>query len=48
MYHVLKSGGLLIVCCPSENYDADKIIEEIVDATLVFTKDKEKGKRDSF
>ena len=28
MYHVLKSGGLLIVCCPSENYDADKIIEE--------------------
>ena len=26
----------------------DKIIEEIVDATLVFTKDKEKGKRDSF
>jgi ubiquinone/menaquinone biosynthesis C-methylase UbiE len=28
MYHVLKSGGLLIVCCPSENYDAGKIIEE--------------------
>ena len=28
MYHVLKSGGLLIVCCPSENYDADQIIEE--------------------
>jgi ubiquinone/menaquinone biosynthesis C-methylase UbiE len=28
MYHVLKFGGLLIICCPSENYDADKIIEE--------------------
>jgi len=26
----------------------DKIIEEIVDATLVFTRDKEKSKRDSF
>ena len=26
----------------------DKIIEEIVDATLVFTRDKEKGKRDNF
>lgn len=25
-----------------------KIVEEIVDATLVFTRDKEKGKRDSF
>jgi len=28
MYRVLKPGGLLIVCCPSENYDAGKIIEE--------------------
>jgi ubiquinone/menaquinone biosynthesis C-methylase UbiE len=28
MYRVLKPKGLLIVCCPSENYDADKIIEE--------------------
>jgi ubiquinone/menaquinone biosynthesis C-methylase UbiE len=28
MYHVLKPGGLLIVCCPSKNYDAGKIIEE--------------------
>ena len=26
----------------------DKIIEEIVDATLVFTRDKEKGNRDNF
>lgn len=26
----------------------DKIIEEIVDATLVFTREKEKGKRDNF
>ena len=26
----------------------DKIVEEIVDATLVFTLDKEKGKRDNF
>jgi ubiquinone/menaquinone biosynthesis C-methylase UbiE len=25
---VLKPGGLLIICCPSKNYDADKIIEE--------------------
>jgi ubiquinone/menaquinone biosynthesis C-methylase UbiE len=28
IYRVLKPGGLLIVCCPSKNYDADKIIEE--------------------
>jgi ubiquinone/menaquinone biosynthesis C-methylase UbiE len=28
MYRVLKSGGLLIVCCPSKSYDAGKIIEE--------------------
>jgi ubiquinone/menaquinone biosynthesis C-methylase UbiE len=28
MCRVLKPGGLLIVCCPSENYDAGKIIEE--------------------
>ena len=28
MHRVLKPGGLLIVCCPSKNYDADKIIEE--------------------
>ncbi|MBT5794187.1 MAG: hypothetical protein HOI10_04900 [Deltaproteobacteria bacterium] len=28
MYRILKPGGLLIVCCPSENYDAGKIIEE--------------------
>jgi ubiquinone/menaquinone biosynthesis C-methylase UbiE len=28
MYRVLKPGGLLIVCCPSKNYDAGKIIEE--------------------
>ncbi len=28
MYHVLKPDGLLIVCCPSKNYDAGKIIEE--------------------
>jgi ubiquinone/menaquinone biosynthesis C-methylase UbiE len=28
MYSVLKPGGLLIVCCPSRNYDAGKIIEE--------------------
>lgn len=28
MFHVLKSGGMLIVSCPSENYDAGKIIEE--------------------
>lgn len=26
----------------------DKIIEEIVEATIVFTRDKEKGKRDNF
>ena len=26
----------------------DKIIEEIVDATIVFTREKEKGKRDNF
>lgn len=26
----------------------DKVIEEIVDATIVFTRDKEKGKRDNF
>ena len=26
----------------------DKVVEEIVDATLIFTHDKEKGKRDSF
>jgi ubiquinone/menaquinone biosynthesis C-methylase UbiE len=28
MCSVLKPGGLLIVCCPSKNYDAGKIIEE--------------------
>ena len=28
MHHVLKPGSLLIICCPSKNYDADKIIEE--------------------
>jgi ubiquinone/menaquinone biosynthesis C-methylase UbiE len=28
MHHVLKPKGLLIVCCPSKNYDAAKIIEE--------------------
>ena len=28
MHRVLKPGGLLIICCPSKNYDADKIIEE--------------------
>jgi ubiquinone/menaquinone biosynthesis C-methylase UbiE len=28
MYCALKPGGLLIVCCPSKNYDAGKIIEE--------------------
>jgi ubiquinone/menaquinone biosynthesis C-methylase UbiE len=28
MNRVLKSKGLLIVCCPSNNYDAGKIIEE--------------------
>jgi ubiquinone/menaquinone biosynthesis C-methylase UbiE len=34
MYHVLKSGGLLIVCCPSQNYDPDKIIEESCELVL--------------
>jgi len=28
MHHVLKPKGLLIICCPSKNYDAGKIIEE--------------------
>ncbi len=28
MCHVLKPGGLLIVTCPSKNYDAVKIIKE--------------------
>ena len=28
MHHVLKPGSLLIICCPSKNYYADKIIEE--------------------
>jgi ubiquinone/menaquinone biosynthesis C-methylase UbiE len=28
MHRVLKPGGLLILCCPSKNYDANKIIEE--------------------
>jgi ubiquinone/menaquinone biosynthesis C-methylase UbiE len=28
MYSVLKPGGLLILCCPTKNYDAGKIIEE--------------------
>lgn len=28
MYQVLKPGGLLLVCCPSKNYDAGSIIKE--------------------
>jgi ubiquinone/menaquinone biosynthesis C-methylase UbiE len=28
MYRVLKPEGLLIICCPSKDYDAGKIIEE--------------------
>ena len=28
MYHVLRPGGLIIVSCPSKNYDADQIIKE--------------------
>ena len=35
MYHALKSEGLLIICCPSENYDADKIIEESCELVVV-------------
>jgi ubiquinone/menaquinone biosynthesis C-methylase UbiE len=28
MYRVLKPEGILIICCPSKDYDAGKIIEE--------------------
>jgi ubiquinone/menaquinone biosynthesis C-methylase UbiE len=34
MHCVLKPKGLLIVCCPSENYDPDKIIEESCELVL--------------
>ena len=35
IYHALKPNGMLIVTCPSKNYDAGKIIKESVELLRV-------------